>query len=96
MVDIGPFSVLELVGVVVSLIGLLPVISQYKEETKWFTAGYLLLVVGMISTNLEAVVLPVTLNIGEHVVGIGLAGVVFMYAAYQRRQEITQQTGGVE
>jgi len=96
MVDVGPFGVLEIVGLVVSLLGLLPVLSQHRDETKWFTAGYLLLVFGMFSTTAEDVILPVVLNFGEHFVGIGVAGLVFMYAAYRRRQEITLKSGGVE
>ncbi|MFC7072598.1 hypothetical protein ACFQJ7_17300 [Halovenus rubra] len=93
MAEIGPFAVLEFVGMVVSVLGLVPVLSQYKEDTKWFTAGYLLLVVGILATNVEGVVLPVVLNMTEHVVGIGFAGVVFLYAAYQRRQRIVNQHG---
>lgn len=93
MSQIGPFTVLEFVGLVVALIGLVPVVTQHREDTKWFTAGFGLLVVGMVATNVEAVVLPVALNFVEHVVGIGLAGLVFFFAAYQRRQAITE--GGV-
>ncbi|SEW25271.1 hypothetical protein [Halobacterium jilantaiense] len=91
MASLGAFGVLEVVGLIVAVLGLLPVLSQYKDETKWFTAGYLLLVVGMIATNLEAVVLPVVLNVTEHVVGIGLAGITFLFAAYQRRQDIVER-----
>ncbi|AAG19984.1 MULTISPECIES: hypothetical protein [Halobacterium] len=89
MAAIGAFGVLEVVGLIVAVLGLFPVVSQYKESTKLFTVGYLLLVVGMVATNLEAVVLPVVLNATEHVVGIGLAGVTFLFAAYQRRQGMT-------
>lgn len=91
MASIGAFGVLEVVGLIVAVLGLLPVLSQYKAETKWFTAGYLLLVAGMVATNVEAVVLPVVLNFTEHVVGIGLAGVTFLFAAYQRRQDIVKR-----
>lgn len=91
MTEIGSFTVLELVGLVVSLVGLIPVLSQYKRKTKWFTAGYLLLVAGMVATNVEAVILPVTLNFTEHVVGIGLAGVGFLFAAYSRRKDVVQE-----
>lgn len=91
MAEIGPFTVLELIGLIVSTVGLLPVLSQYKEDTKWFTAGYLLLVAGMIATNVEAVILPVVLNFTEHVVGIGLAGAAFLFAAYQRRRQIVSE-----
>lgn len=89
MVSVGPFSVLELVGLLVSLIGLVPVLTQHRKSTKWFTAGYGLLVVGMIATNVENVLLSVVLNFVEHGVGIGLAGVVLFVAAYKRRQTLT-------
>ncbi|MYL18130.1 hypothetical protein GLW30_13595 [Halorubrum terrestre] len=95
MAGIGPFSVLELVGLTVSLLGLFPVLRQHRPDTKWFTVGYLLLVAGMVATNLEAVVLPMVLNFTEHVVGIGLAGLVFLFAAYDRRSEVAQDTEGV-
>ncbi|ELZ38493.1 hypothetical protein C473_00202 [Halorubrum distributum JCM 10247] len=49
----------------------------------------------MVATNLEAVVLPMVLNFTEHVVGIGLAGLVFLFAAYDRRSEVAQDTEGV-
>lgn len=90
MSSIGPFSVLELVALFVSLVGLVPVLTQHRESTKWFTAGYGLLVVGMVATNLEAVVLPVVLNFVEHGVGVGLAGVVLFVAAYRRRESLTE------
>ncbi|ELZ43449.1 hypothetical protein C464_17022 [Halorubrum coriense DSM 10284] len=95
MAGIGPFAVLELVGLTVSLLGLFPVLRQHRSDTKWFTVGYLLLVIGMFATNLEAVVFPVLLNFTEHVVGIGLAGLVFLFAAYDRRSEVAQKTEGV-
>lgn len=92
MSSIGPFGVLEFGALVVSLIGLLPVIALQKESTKWFTLGYALLVVGMFATNVENVILPVTLNFTEHVIGVGVAGVVMFVAAYNR----TKSSSGVE
>lgn len=86
MAGIGPFGTLEVVGLLVAVIGLVPVLSQYREETRWFTMGYVLLVIGMIATNLEAVVLGDVLNLVEHGIGIGLAGLTFFLAAYLRRK----------
>ncbi|WP_396611612.1 hypothetical protein ACH9L7_15645 [Haloferax sp. S1W] len=85
---LAELSPLELTGLVVSLVGLVPVVTQYKDETKLFTAGYVLLVVGMLATNLEVFVLEPVLNLVEHGLGIGLAGVTFLAAAYVRRQEV--------
>lgn len=81
---------LELIGLIVSVIGLVPVLSQHKRETKWFTVGYIVLVVGMFATTVEDVLLPVVLNFTEHVVGIGVAGLVFFYAAYDRRRDVSE------
>ncbi|MBO4248440.1 hypothetical protein IL252_11500 [Halomicrobium sp. IBSBa] len=86
MVDISVFAPMEVVGLLVAVIGLIPVLTQYREETRWFTAGYCLLVVGMVATNLEAVVLGEVLNFVEHGIGIGVAGLTFFAAAYLRRK----------
>jgi hypothetical protein len=90
MTVLSPFGSLEVAGLVIAIVGLIPVLSQHSEETKLFTVGYSLLVVGMFATNFEAVILPVVLNFTEHGIGIGAAGVVFFLAAYQRRKEITE------
>ncbi|NEU58455.1 hypothetical protein [Halorussus sp. MSC15.2] len=81
---------LEVVGLVVSLVGLIPVVLQYRAESKWFTWGYILLVVGMVATNLENIVLAGFLDIVEHVVGVGAAGVVFLAAACLRRKQVIE------
>ncbi|ACV47750.1 MULTISPECIES: hypothetical protein [Halomicrobium] len=93
MVQVWVFTPLELVGLIVALVGLIPVLSQYKEETKWFTAGYVLLVVGMVATNIEALLLGGVLNFVEHGIGVGLAGLVFLVAAYVRRRDVIMAEG---
>jgi len=90
---ISAFAPLEIVGLVVALVGLVPVLSQYKDETKWFTAGYVLLVVGMLATNIEALFLGGVLNFVEHGIGVGLAGIVFLIAAYVRRRDVILAEG---
>ncbi|ELZ81752.1 hypothetical protein C453_17089 [Haloferax elongans ATCC BAA-1513] len=85
---LAELSPLEVTGLVVSLVGLIPVVTQYRSETKLFTAGYVLLVVGMLATNLETFALEPVLNMVEHGIGIGLAGVAFLAAAYVRRKEV--------
>ncbi|WP_134668449.1 hypothetical protein [Halorussus marinus] len=84
---------LEVVGLIVSVIGLVPVVLQYRDESKWFTVGYLLLVVGMVATNLEAIVLGTVLDLVEHGVGVGAAGIAFLWAAYLRRNEVIETEG---
>ncbi|MGB9956616.1 hypothetical protein ACOZ4B_09535 [Haloferax prahovense] len=85
LADLSP---LEVTALAVALVGLIPVITQYRDETKLFAAGYVLLVVGMVATNLEALFLGSVLNFVEHAVGIGLAGVTFFAAAYVRRKNV--------
>ncbi|WP_148414977.1 hypothetical protein [Haloferax sp. KTX1] len=85
LADLSP---LEVTALAVSLVGLIPVITQYREETKLFAAGYVLLVVGMIATNVEALFLGSVLNFVEHAFGIGLAGATFFAAAYLRRKNV--------
>lgn len=87
------FDPLEVAVCVIALIGLVPVLTQYREETKYFALGYVLLVISAVATNLEAVVLPDVLNVVEHGAGIAGAGVVFLVAAYLRRGEITGVSG---
>ncbi len=70
----------------VAVVGLVPVVSQYREQTRLFTFGYVFLVAGMLATNLEAVFLGDVLNLVEHGVGIGAAGVMFFLAALRRRR----------
>nr|WP_253512081.1 hypothetical protein [Halorussus vallis] len=72
----------------ISLLGLVPVALLYRDKSKWFTCGYVLLVVGMVATNLEVVVLGSVLDVVEHGVGVGAAGVTFFAAAYLRRKEV--------
>ncbi|MFC7130825.1 hypothetical protein [Haloferax chudinovii] len=85
LADLSP---LEVTALAVALVGLIPVITQYRAETKLFTVGYVLLVVGMVATNVEALFLGSVLNFVEHAFGIGLAGVTFFAAAYLRRKNV--------
>ncbi|POG55439.1 hypothetical protein [Haloferax marisrubri] len=85
LADLSP---LEVTALAVALVGLIPVITQYRDETKLFAAGYVLLVVGMVATNVEVFFLGSVFNFIEHAVGIGLAGVTFFAAAYVRRKNV--------
>ena len=86
--DLAVLDAKELVLVVVALLGIVPVISQRSERSRLFTVGYVLLLFGALATNLEALVLGEVLGLLEHAVGIGAAGIVFLYAAYRRRQQL--------
>nr|WP_240334757.1 hypothetical protein [Halorussus sp. MSC15.2] len=44
----------------------------------------------MVATNLENIVLAGFLDIVEHVVGVGAAGVVFLAAACLRRKQVIE------
>jgi hypothetical protein len=78
----------ELVLVVIALLGLIPVLKLNTARSKLFTGGYLLLCLGAVATNLEALVLGDVLNGVEHVAGLLGSGVVFFAAAYARRRTI--------
>lgn len=85
----------ELVLVVIALGGLIPVAIQYRTQSRWFTLGYVLLVVAAVSTNLEALLLGDLLNVVEHGAGLMGAALAFGVAAYKRRQNVLQSDEGV-
>lgn len=74
----------ELMVIVVGMAGLVPVLLQDNEDTRWFTAGYVCLVVGAVASNVEAFFLGGFFNFVEHGVGVAAAGVAFCFAAYLR------------
>ena len=78
----------EVVLPIVALIGLAPVVIQYRRESKWFAVGYLFLVVATLSTNLEALFLGDLLNLAEHSLGLMGSGIAFLAAGYMRREKV--------
>ncbi|WP_245902830.1 hypothetical protein [Salinigranum rubrum] len=78
----------ELVLVAIAILGLIPVLKLNTERAKLFTGGYLLLCLGAVATNAEALFLGDVLNGVEHIAGLLGSGVVFLAAAYLRRQQI--------
>ncbi|WP_313694929.1 hypothetical protein [Halorarum halobium] len=87
-IDLAALDAKELVLVIVALLGLIPVLTQRTEGSRLFAFGYVFLFFGAVFTNLEHLVLPGILGLLEHVVGMAFAGVLFLYAAYSRRQLI--------
>lgn len=88
---VAEFSTLdpsEAVLPIVALIGLVPVAAQYREQSKWFVVGYLLLVVATVSTNVEALFLGTVLNVVEHSLGLMGSGLAFLAAGYLRRKQV--------
>ncbi|MFC7205175.1 hypothetical protein ACFQJC_16775 [Haloferax namakaokahaiae] len=75
----------ELVLVLIALVGLVPVLLLHTSRSKLFTGGYLLLCVGALATNVEALVLGDILNLVEHGAGIAASGIVFLLAARSQR-----------
>lgn len=73
---------------VIGLLGLIPVVLQYRDQSKLFVVGYALLVVAALSTNLEDLFLGTVLNYTEHVAGLMGSGMAFLAAAYYRRQRV--------
>ena len=73
---------------IIALLGLVPVALQYRDRSKWFVLGYLLLVVATVSTNLEDLALGGVLNFTEHFFGLMGSGLAFLAAAYLRREAV--------
>lgn len=73
---------------IIALLGLIPVLLQYRSQSKWFVVGYSLLIVATLATNLENLALGTVLNYTEHVIGLMGSGLAFLTAAYVRRQRI--------
>jgi hypothetical protein len=90
----GILSVLDPMKValaVVALLGIVPVALQYRTRSKWFAAGYGLLVVATLATNLENLFLGDLLNLTEHAVGLMGAGLAFLIAAYVHRRTLREE-----
>lgn len=82
---------MEIAVATVALVGLVPVVVQYRERSKWFALGYGTLVAAALATNLEALFLGDVLNLVEHGVGLMGAGLAFFAAAYVHRQRILER-----
>ncbi|RKD95005.1 hypothetical protein [Halopiger aswanensis] len=78
----------EFILLIVSIVGLAPILLRYTSEAKWFAVGYGCIVVGLIATNAEGIALGGVFNGIEHSVGIMGAGITFAYAVYDRRQTL--------
>jgi len=85
LAELDPY---KLVLPVVALLGLVPIVLQYRHRAKWFAVGYVLLVVATLATNVENLMFGNLLNYTEHVVGLLGSGAAFFVAAYVRRQRI--------
>lgn len=78
---------------IIAFLGIVPVVLQYRDESRWFVVGYLLLVVATLSTNLENLFLGTALNFTEHAVGLMGSGLAFLAAAYFRRERVLAEDG---
>ncbi|WP_336025431.1 hypothetical protein [Halobellus salinisoli] len=78
----------KLVLPIIALLGLIPVLLQYRSQSKWFVVGYAMLVVATLATNLENLFLGVVLNHVEHLFGLFGSGLAFFLAAYFRRKHV--------
>lgn len=75
--------------------GYLPVLSAYARDPryKWLLAGYTALLLGRAITVLEEVVSVPGLNLLEHGIGVGLAGVLLAVHARQRYRDVIAGRG---
>lgn len=96
MTELSVLDPKEVALVVVAVAGLVLVMRHYREQSKWFVAGYLLLVVGAVTTNLEAFALGVVFDFTEHAAGLLGSAAAFAGAAYLRRKNVVtaEGTGG--
>ena len=77
----------ELVLVIIAVVGLLPILLLRASRSRLFTGGYLLLCLGVLATNVEALALGDLFNLVEHG-SVAAAGGVFFAAAYLRRKRV--------
>lgn len=82
----------KLVLPVIAFIGLLPVVLQYRDKSRWFVVGYALLIVATLVTNIENLFLGTVLNYSEHYLGLMGSGIAFLAAAYIRRRQVLSGT----
>lgn len=77
----------------IALLGLVPIVAQYRDRSKWFVVGYVLLIAATLSTNLENLFLGTVLNYTEHYVGLMGSGLAFLAAGYFRRKRVLAEDG---
>jgi len=83
---LSALSPMEIAVATVALVGIVPVVVQYRERSRWFALGYGMLVVAALSTNVESLFLGDVFNLAEHGVGLMGAGLAFFAAAYVHRK----------
>lgn len=84
MLELTVFDPQELVVLLVALGGVFPLAVFYRERTRLLVLVYAFLLVGAVSTNLEALVFPDALNLIEH--GVGYLGVGLALALFATRE----------
>ncbi|MFB6157111.1 MAG: hypothetical protein ABEJ34_04650 [Haloferacaceae archaeon] len=84
----------EVVIVLLGIVGFVPIVWHYRDQSRWFVAGYGLLVVAALSTNLEAFLLGGVFDLLEHGAGVMGSGLAFAAAAYYRRRNVLAADGG--
>jgi hypothetical protein len=74
----------EVIVLVLLLIGYVPLVASVRrrEFTRWFFFAYTALLIGGIATVVEGFWYPDQFNLVEHLVGVALAGVLFLLGAY--------------
>lgn len=85
----GTFDYAELVLLLILFCGYLPVIYIFKSypQAKLFFLAYTALLIGIMASNLESFGFKWIMNILEHGVGVGLAGIIFLLYTYRSYRE---------
>ncbi|MEK6902630.1 MAG: hypothetical protein AABX02_03530 [archaeon] len=79
----------EFVLFLILFFGYVPVIYIFKSypQAKLFYFGYTALLIGVAASNLESFEFPWVMNVLEHGVGVGLAGIIFLLYTYRNYRE---------
>ncbi|MFB6149308.1 MAG: hypothetical protein ABEJ48_06550 [Halobacteriales archaeon] len=90
----GPLAALDphqAVLPIIALLGLVPVLLHYRNQSKWYVIAYGFLIVATLSTNLESLFLGTVLNYAEHLLGLMGSGIAFFAAGYLRWQHLQNE-----
>jgi hypothetical protein len=92
----GVFDPQAFVVLIISVLGLVPVVLYSREISRWFVLPYVFLFAAAFTTNFENAFLPDLLNFTEHLVGNLGAGIGFALAAYMYRKQSISGEDGLE
>ncbi len=83
------FEYAEFVLFLILLLGYLPVIFIFRayKQARLFFYAYTALLIGIAASNIESFGFKWAMNLLEHGVGVGLAGIIFLLYTYRNYRE---------